>query len=59
MAGGALPKSAGTSFQGRRNPNLSACKRRTMAAVQEEANHAIRAMSPLKFCDVEKPEPQR
>jgi hypothetical protein len=30
-----------------------------MAAVQEEANHAIRAMSPLKFCDVEKPEPQR
>jgi hypothetical protein len=56
---GALPISAGTSFHGRRKPNGSACQRRTMAAVQEEAKHAISAMSPLKSCDVEKPQPQR
>jgi hypothetical protein len=30
VAGGALPMSAGTSFQGRRKPNESACQRRTM-----------------------------
>jgi hypothetical protein len=59
VAGGALPKSAGTSFHGRRKPNGSACQRRTMAGVQEEAKHAIRAMSPLKSCDLEKPQPQR
>ena len=41
VAGGALPKSAGTSFHGRRKPNGSACQRRTMAGVQEEAKHAI------------------
>ena len=59
VAGGALPMSAGTSFQGRRKPNGSACHRRTMAGVQDEAKHAIRAMSPLKSCEVEKPQPQR
>src|ERR671918_503434 len=59
VAGGALPKSAGSSFHGRREPNGSACQRRTMAGVQEEAKHAISAMSPLKSCDVEKPKPQR
>jgi hypothetical protein len=59
VAGGALPKSAGSSFHGRRKPNGSACQRRTMAGVQDEAKHAIRAMSPLKSCDVEKPQPQR
>ena len=59
MAGGALPKSAGTSFQGRRKPNGSACQRRTMAGVQEETKHAMSAMSPLKSCEVEKPQPQR
>jgi len=57
--GGALPVSAGTSFHGRRKPNGSACHRRTMAGVQEEAKHAMSAMSPLKSCDVEKPQPQR
>ena len=36
VAGGALPMSAGTSFQGRRKPKGSACHRRTMAAVQDE-----------------------
>jgi hypothetical protein len=51
VEGGALPKSAGTSFPGRRKPNESACQRRTIAGVQEEAKHAISAMSPLKFCD--------
>jgi hypothetical protein len=30
-----------------------------MAGVQDEAKHAIRAMSPLKSCEVEKPQPQR
>jgi hypothetical protein len=30
-----------------------------MAGVQDEAKHAIRAISPLKFCAVEKPQPQR
>ena len=59
VAGGALPMSAGTSFQGRRKPNGSACQRRTMAGVQHEAKHAMSAMSPLKSCDVEKPQPQR
>jgi hypothetical protein len=59
VAGGALPKSAGTSFHGRRKPNGSACQRRTMAGVQDEAKHAMSAMSPLKSCDVEKPQPQR
>src|SRR4029453_8694193 len=57
VAGGALPMSAGTSPHGRRKPNGSACHRRTMAGVQEEAKHAIKAMSPLKSCDVEKPQP--
>ena len=59
VEGGALPKSAGASFQGRRKPNGSACHRRTMAGVQEEAKHAISAMSPLKSCELEKPQPQR
>jgi hypothetical protein len=57
VAGGALPMSAGASFHGRRKPNGSACQRRTMAGVQDEAKHAISAMSPLKSCDVEKPRP--
>jgi hypothetical protein len=52
---GALPMSAGSSFHGRRKPNGSACQRRTMAGVQEEAKHAISAMSPLKSCEVKKP----
>jgi hypothetical protein len=30
-----------------------------MAAVQDEAKHAVRAMSPLKSCEVEKPQPKR
>jgi hypothetical protein len=59
VAGGGLPKSAGSSFHGRRNPNGSACQRRTIAGVQDEAKHAISAMSPLKSCEVEKPQPQR
>jgi hypothetical protein len=59
VAGGALPMSAGTSPHGRRKPNGSACHRRTMAGVQAAAKHAIRAMSPLKSCEVEKPQPQR
>jgi hypothetical protein len=59
VAGGALPMSAGSSFQERRKPNGSACQRRTMACVQDEAKHAISAMSPLKSCEVEKPQPQR
>jgi hypothetical protein len=42
VGGGALPMSAGTSFHGRRKPNESACQRRTMAGVQDEAKHAIR-----------------
>jgi hypothetical protein len=33
--------------------------RRTMAGVQDEAKHAMSAMSPLKSCEVEKPQPQR
>jgi hypothetical protein len=48
VEGGALPMSAGTSFHGRRKPNGSACQRRTMAGVQDEAKHAMSAMSPLK-----------
>jgi hypothetical protein len=40
-------------FHGRRKPNGSACRRRTMAGVQHEA-----AISPLKSCEVEKPQPQ-
>jgi hypothetical protein len=59
VAGGALPISAGTSFQGRRKPNGSACHRRIMAGVQDAAKHAIRAMSPLKSWLVEKPQPNR
>jgi hypothetical protein len=59
VADGALPKSAGTSFPGRRKPNGSACQRRTMTGVQDEAKHAISAMSPLKSCEMEKPQPQR
>ena len=59
VAGGALPMSAGTSFQGRRKPKGSACQRRTMWPVQQAPQHRIRAMSPLKSCDVEKPQPQR
>ena len=35
VAGGGLPMSAGSSFHGRRQPNGSACQRRTMAGVQE------------------------
>ena len=30
-----------------------------MAGVQDEAKHAISAMSPLKSCEIEKPQPQR
>jgi hypothetical protein len=30
-----------------------------MAGVQDEAKHAMSAISPLKYCDVEKPQPQR
>src|SRR5688500_3528784 len=41
VAGGALPMSAGTSPHGRRKPNGSACQRRTMAGVQDEAKHAM------------------
>jgi hypothetical protein len=59
VAGGALLMSAGSSFHGRRKPKGSACQRRTMAGVQDEAKHAISAMSPLKSCEVEKPQPQR
>ena len=51
--------SAGASPHGRRKPNGSACQRRTMAGVQDEAKHAMSAMSLLKSCDVEKPQPQR
>jgi hypothetical protein len=47
VAGGALPKSAGTSFHGRRKPNGSACHRRTMWPVQQAPQHRIRAMSPF------------
>jgi hypothetical protein len=47
VAGGALPIGAGSSFHGRRKPNGSACQRRTMAGVQEEAKHAMSAMSPF------------
>jgi hypothetical protein len=36
VAGGELPMSAGTSFQGRRKPNGSACHRRIMAGVQDD-----------------------
>ena len=59
VAGGGLPRSAGTSFQGRRKPNGSAFHRRIMAGVQDAAKHAMSAMSPLKSCDVEKPQPNR
>ena len=59
MDGGALPMSAGTSFHGRRKPNGSAFQRRIMAGVQDAAKHAIRAISPLKSCGVEKPQPNR
>jgi hypothetical protein len=59
VAGGGLPMRAGSSFHGRRKPNGSAFHRRIMAGVQEEAKHAISAMSPLKSCEVEKPQPQR
>ena len=59
VAGGALPMSAGTSFQGRRKPKGSACHRRTMWPVQQAPQHRIRAMSPLKSWLVEKPQPQR
>jgi hypothetical protein len=48
VAGGALPMGAGTSFHGRRKPNGSAFHRRLMAGVQDEAKHAMSAMSPLK-----------
>jgi hypothetical protein len=53
VMGGTLPMSAGTSPHGRRKPNGSACQRRTMAEVQDEAKHAMSAMSPLKSwsCD--------
>ena len=50
VAGGALPMSAGTSFQGRRKPNGWACHRRIMAGVQDAVKHAMSAMSPLKSC---------
>ena len=59
VGGGALPMSAGPSFHGRRKPKGSACHRRTMAGVQDEAKHATSAMSPLKSCEVEKPQSQR
>jgi hypothetical protein len=52
-------RSAGTPpFHGRRKPNGSACRRRTMAGVQHEAENAMSAISPLKSCEVEKPQPQ-
>jgi hypothetical protein len=38
---------------GLRKLNGSACQRRTVAGVQDEAKHAVSAMSPLKSCDVE------
>jgi hypothetical protein len=59
VAGGALPMSAGTSFQGRKKPNGSAFHRRIMAGVKDEAKHAISAMSPWKTCGVENPQRQR
>jgi hypothetical protein len=59
VVGGALAMSAGSSFHGRRKPNGSAFQRRIMAGVQDAAKHAISAMSPLKSCDVEKPQPNR
>jgi hypothetical protein len=55
VEGGALAMSPGATFNERRKPNGSACQHRTMAGVQEEAKHAISAMSPLKSCDVEQP----
>jgi hypothetical protein len=51
--------SAGSSFHGRRKPNGSAFHRRIIAGVQDAAKQAIRAISPLKSCDVEKPQPNR
>ena len=59
VVGGALPMRAGSSPHGRRKPKGSACQRRTMAEVQDEAKHAISAMSPLKSCEVENLQPQR
>jgi hypothetical protein len=53
VAGGALPMSAGTSFHVRRKPNGSACQRRTMASVQDEAKRAMSATSPWKSNDRE------
>jgi hypothetical protein len=58
-AGAKPPSHRWRAAKERRKPNGSACQRRTMAGVQEEAKHAIRAMSPLKSCDVPKPQPQR
>jgi hypothetical protein len=51
--------SAGTSFDGRKKPNGSAFQRRIIAGVQQEATHAISAISPLKSWLVEKPQPNR
>jgi hypothetical protein len=53
VAGGTLAVNAGSSPHRRRKPNGSACQRRTMAEVHDEAKHAIRAMSPS--CEVKKP----
>jgi hypothetical protein len=49
VAGGALPMRAGTSPNGRRKPNGSACQHRTMPGVHDAAKHAMSAMSPLKL----------
>jgi hypothetical protein len=59
LAGGALPMSVGSSFHGRMNPNGSACHRRTMGEVQEDAKHAMSAMSPWNPPRVEKLQLQR
>jgi hypothetical protein len=59
VTGGALSMSAGTSFDGRKKPNGSAFQRRIIAGVQQEATHAISAISPLKSWLVEKPQPNR
>ena len=39
--------------------SASPSQSRIMAGVQDAAKHAMSAMSPLKSCDVEKPQPQR
>jgi hypothetical protein len=48
VEGGALPMSTGSSFHGRRNPNGSACQRRTMAGVEDETKQGISATSAFR-----------